>query len=800
MFTRWYYVFLSLVLLSACTPPILAPTIEQVLVSASVATTGSGTSVKLKGDVTGSGNFDPTLTWTASGGSLSSTSGATVTLTAPTVNATTQITVTATSVADATKTGKFLISVTPTVTKIETITINSPSLMLATGGTLQLSATARDASGQALSNTAFTWISLDPSIIEISSSGVATAKRFGAANIQATSEGKSSVLRLSTFGIEGAGGVAAFDVSGKTLKGTSLFFNLRTLTGSSPTAPLDVRVDGPTGWNNGQSLALKVDFALPWAWVLERQIAPVSGSYSVSALVSGNTTRFSFVVDATVAILPLKNPLLQNTFWSRGTNPAVYLDFKWANETASKSFRVHVLDESTGIQTYTRTLSTPQQGLMSDYTNAILDETHTYKFEVVGLNSTISDTAPITPLNFHVSAASRTILQFPASDMTYGTQGEATLAFKPTVILALSSGKILAGGSADNGILNSPDFVLARLNNDGSIDKTFGTNGYVYTNFYARDTLTKIAISTSGKILALGESEFGMQSVVARYSAEGVLDASFGTSGRLVIAAPYSDKSLFSALAITSDGFVVGGSYKPSGTFYVQPIIVKYLENGTLDPAFGTAGETYLAASTTDTSGGINNIEIMPDGKLLSTGYFTPYMYNGGAQSSFVTRLETNGSLDVSFGQLGTKIFNLSSTFEELRLIQQLPDGKLLAAGYLTISDNSLSDYLVVRLLANGELDPTFGTNGYTVVDSGGQYDTTAAMILINGQIWLFGQTGIDVISLSGENLGTISVSRNSTQIGIQTALLTQTGRVLIPLAPVVAPFDQGVVGSFRPL
>ncbi|MCC6763358.1 MAG: hypothetical protein IT293_01735 [Deltaproteobacteria bacterium] len=115
-----------------------------------------------------------------------------------------------------------------------------------------------------------------------------------------------------------------------------------------------------------------------------------------------------------------------------------------------------------------------------------------------------------------------------------------------TSLLPLADGKVLVGGHASvvaNGRVWH--FILLRYAADGTLDQSFGTAGVVMTHFVAAtnnsptasDLLKKLFVDSSGRIVAVGGTEVGGTAVgVARYSADGVLDTTFGDDGLLRVA------------------------------------------------------------------------------------------------------------------------------------------------------------------------------------------------------------------------------------------------------------------------
>jgi uncharacterized delta-60 repeat protein len=100
-------------------------------------------------------------------------------------------------------------------------------------------------------------------------------------------------------------------------------------------------------------------------------------------------------------------------------------------------------------------------------------------------------------------------------------------------------GRVVVAGSASTGhSLTEPDFGLARLNSDGSLDATFGEGGRVTADFESgSDRPSGVAVLPGGKIVAAGEvSAYGYTSPrefgAARFNADGSPDNTFGAGGR----------------------------------------------------------------------------------------------------------------------------------------------------------------------------------------------------------------------------------------------------------------------------
>ncbi|MEJ7701193.1 MAG: delta-60 repeat domain-containing protein [Pyrinomonadaceae bacterium] len=156
-----------------------------------------------------------------------------------------------------------------------------------------------------------------------------------------------------------------------------------------------------------------------------------------------------------------------------------------------------------------------------------------------------------------------------------------------------ADGKLVAAGTTYS------DFALARYNSNGTLDTTFGTGGKITTDFgdfgnyvYASD----VVIQPDGKIVAAGGSrsdDFEDDSGVfalARYNADGTLDATFGSGGKVITDFGYPGYVPgLSGLALQADGKIVAaGTVRP---FNEDFALVRYNTNGTLDTTFGAGGK-----------------------------------------------------------------------------------------------------------------------------------------------------------------------------------------------------------------
>jgi uncharacterized delta-60 repeat protein len=280
-------------------------------------------------------------------------------------------------------------------------------------------------------------------------------------------------------------------------------------------------------------------------------------------------------------------------------------------------------------------------------------------------------------------------------------------------------------------------FAVARYNPDGSLDTTFGTNGKVTTDFNNRpDNLNALALQPDGKIVAAGISlnfanfyNFGL----ARYNPDGSLDASFGSGGKVTtdfFGFDGEDDEAF-AVAVQTDGKIIAaGTANLRGDFG----LARYNADGSLDASFGTGGKV-----TTDFNGKADvgsSMTLQPDGKIIVAGIANVTAPPPNAQNTSgdfaLARYNTNGTLDSSFGNGGKVTTDFSGSLDAANAVALQPDGKIVAAG---AADNSISkgigfDFALARYAGAGaQVQPAarlrFSVNSYTVGEGAGHADIT---------------------------------------------------------------------------
>jgi uncharacterized delta-60 repeat protein len=280
-------------------------------------------------------------------------------------------------------------------------------------------------------------------------------------------------------------------------------------------------------------------------------------------------------------------------------------------------------------------------------------------------------------------------------------------------------GKIVVAGQG-----TPSQIIIARFNEDGTLDPTFGSGGKVLTKFgRTNDTIFtwSAAVQADGKIVLGGviyPSGGGQSAFFARVDSAGVPDDSFGTNGAVVrqygeAANPYSG---IQEIQVLPDGRILGVGGAKAADGHAAPLVVRLDGQGNPDGSFGSGGKaTPQIGSGAQYGSSAAAFALQPDGKILITGNATDDD-NAQADAAFVARLDAEGKgLDAGYGSAGKFVSRLGAAVPAIttpKAIMMEPDGKAVLAGSF-ISETGVYEVLVARVTADGDaLDSGFATDG----------------------------------------------------------------------------------------
>jgi uncharacterized delta-60 repeat protein len=329
-------------------------------------------------------------------------------------------------------------------------------------------------------------------------------------------------------------------------------------------------------------------------------------------------------------------------------------------------------------------------------------------------------------------------------DTSFSGDGLQTTDFTSSTDIAFgvaiqSDGKIVAVGFANNTLLfTGNDFAVARYNTDGSLDTTFDSDGKLTTEVVggsgAGDQARSVVIQSDGKIVVGGVTGqggfFDEKFAVVRYTSSGALDTTFDSDGKQTTAIGSGNDGAYAVL-VQSDGKIIAAGESVNGS-YTDFAVVRYTSTGALDTTFDSDGKTTTAFGAREEVG--RGAVLQSDGKIVVAGYAS----NGTNQDFAVARYNTNGSLDTSFDTDGKQTTALGSNDDIGQGVTLQSDGKIILAGQS--SNGSNADFAVTRYNSDGTLDTTFGTNGKLITPLGsGDESAYSVLVQSNGYIVVAG-------------------------------------------------------------
>ncbi|HVS36074.1 MAG TPA: Ig-like domain-containing protein, partial [Gemmataceae bacterium] len=329
-----------------------------------------------------------------------------------------------------------------------------------------------------------------------------------------------------------------------------------------------------------------------------------------------------------------------------------------------------------------------------------------------------------------------------ALDPTFGGTGSVAQGYLTSAVAIQPDGKIVTAGMRYNGTSpNYWDFAVSRYNPDGSLDATFGGAGTVITDLSGQsDQPHAVVIQPDGKIVVGGIGGNGPHFFweLARYNADGSLDASFGNGGKVITNPnPSGYYNEIWDLALQSDGKILAAGDMDVGSDG-EFAVARYNTNGTLDTTFGSGG---IATSnpTVGYSDRAFSVVVQPtDGKIILAGGSK----GGNFDSHFaVSRFTPSGVLDTSFGGTGTVVTDVPGSYEQGQDAVLQPDGKLVVVGYVSPAGvyPTVNNFALVRYNPNGSLDTSFGYQGFTITDFGGNDSAQRVALQPDGRIEVVG-------------------------------------------------------------
>lgn len=364
-------------------------------------------------------------------------------------------------------------------------------------------------------------------------------------------------------------------------------------------------------------------------------------------------------------------------------------------------------------------------------------------------------------------------------DTTFDGDGKKEVGFgdsndAPADFMVLQDGYIVASTKRGS---------IAKLNFNGSINTSFGNNGfYEYNASYSTYSLTnhqvKLIETTDNKIFIVS-NDYSVSATnpikVHKITASGAFDSTFNSNSVLGISLSTSSVTLNGLGLDNSDNIYISG-YNSFASGYPN-YVKKVTSNGFLDNTYNWIAEgvfNMFPGFIFDSSD--NSAYTFASGYLLTDSNLTNKFFIGKRNSS-----ATNSG--VNFGNSGgyasIDIITTSNITNNDVIhnvtgheINNGADFKIILAGRSQNgTDSGFPSFIsLARISSTGILDTTFGTNGYTTVQTNliasSNYLRKTPVLIddINGKLYVMGYSTTAVVSLYRFNLSSVLSTKESTK------------------------------------
>ncbi|MCH2132035.1 MAG: hypothetical protein MK179_23085, partial [Pirellulaceae bacterium] len=352
-------------------------------------------------------------------------------------------------------------------------------------------------------------------------------------------------------------------------------------------------------------------------------------------------------------------------------------------------------------------------------------------------------------------------------DATFGTNGIVQTGMSYGIETALigklgnpqgavqdNQGRILvAGVKPDPGNPTHPDLVdgvVARYTLNGTLDTTFGINGYtgheIPSLFIGGNTtmhkqgIPGITLQPNGGILISSSgafSQFEHGFILSRFDSNGVFDWTTQIDDGVTSGFNTHEMPGTNGIISQNDGSILVAGTKELNHHGGPPgnrdewYVARVNSNGEKEADFAFELGRELVRSAIP----------LPDGKVLLVGRVTD---NG--EKAQISRHLPDGNLDPTFGSGGWLDLNFDEGVDDSFRITLQPDGKLVVVG-ATSNGVGGKNVHIARWTYDGQPDPSFDVDGKLLIPFDNAADNVAytSLILPNGKILLAGRSGDDI-------------------------------------------------------
>lgn len=298
-------------------------------------------------------------------------------------------------------------------------------------------------------------------------------------------------------------------------------------------------------------------------------------------------------------------------------------------------------------------------------------------------------------------------------DTTFGSGGRKNIDIGNTITFLVGNAVFTSDNKiviSANSFISDGDYTLIRCTSTGSLDTTFGGTGIVTIDGLNNDGIGKIAIRSDGKLLLAGNANSNptsgnyKQHFLTLINDNGSLDSTFGTNGKVFTNFNTNNtQSIHSMTLLNDNKIIIGGEIIDLLNNQNDFFLAKYNSDGSIDTSFGTNGKTSVDFKEffvdLHADDHCNKITVQNDGKIVAAGF--SFSTDNSAHFS-LARFSSNGTLDTTFGSDGKMVTSILGYSDAIFDVDSQNDGKIVVCGMSKINQDRA--YVVARFTPNSTL------------------------------------------------------------------------------------------------
>jgi len=308
-----------------------------------------------------------------------------------------------------------------------------------------------------------------------------------------------------------------------------------------------------------------------------------------------------------------------------------------------------------------------------------------------------------------------------------------------STLLQQPDGKILAAGNAYNG--SDYDAMILRLNEDGTLDTAFASNGVGIENLPMDEKIIKLLPADDGGCFAIGytSSATASNTLVLKYDSTGVLDSSFGSAGNGIVSFDAALKEMPVDAVLFEDGGIAIAGITVDGNNAYDVYFVKLNQDGVKDDAFGQHG--ILVRDLGSDRDVLFSIDSTADDAFVVAA-------KTGNQALLLKCFVSDGSEFEKFGDKGIVELPTDGELTIGMMVKVQKDEKIVVSS--TVSADSNIENRMFRFNAYGGIDDEFADGGTASFGTDSPFrGVWKSMFIDGGEVYIGGAnlTGYAMLS-----------------------------------------------------